>query len=72
MDVVFAPAAAQDIEEIGDYIYAENPTAALHAFPSGLASDRLRFNAISFSTPQTVVPYVSSGFYMAPGTSRPS
>jgi toxin ParE1/3/4 len=25
---VFAPAAAQDIEEIGDYIYAENPSAA--------------------------------------------
>jgi toxin ParE1/3/4 len=37
MDVVFAPAAAQDIEEIGDYIYAENPTAALR-FISALRS----------------------------------
>ncbi|TIP12993.1 type II toxin-antitoxin system RelE/ParE family toxin [Mesorhizobium sp.] len=28
MAVTFAPAAAQDIEEIGDYIHAENPAAA--------------------------------------------
>ena len=28
MPVTFAPAAAQDIEEIGDYIHAENPAAA--------------------------------------------
>jgi len=28
MPVTFAPAAAQDVEEIGDYIHAENPTAA--------------------------------------------
>lgn len=38
MEVVFAPAAAQDIEEIGDYIYAENPAAAIR-FIAGL-SDR--------------------------------
>jgi toxin ParE1/3/4 len=29
MAVIFAPAAAQDIEEIGDYIHAENPAAAM-------------------------------------------
>jgi toxin ParE1/3/4 len=29
MAVIFAPVAIQDIEEIGDYIYAENPPAAL-------------------------------------------
>ncbi|MER9295417.1 type II toxin-antitoxin system RelE/ParE family toxin [Mesorhizobium sp. M0621] len=28
MAVIFAPAAAQDVEEIGDYILAENPAAA--------------------------------------------
>ncbi|TIW88396.1 MAG: type II toxin-antitoxin system RelE/ParE family toxin [Mesorhizobium sp.] len=28
MALIFAPAAAQDIEEIGDYIHAENPAAA--------------------------------------------
>lgn len=28
MAVTFAPAAVQDIEEIGDYIHAENPPAA--------------------------------------------
>ena len=28
MQVSFAPAAVQDVEEIGDYIYAENPAAA--------------------------------------------
>ncbi|MBA1140910.1 type II toxin-antitoxin system RelE/ParE family toxin [Mesorhizobium neociceri] len=28
MAVIFAPAAAQDVEEIGDYIHAENPAAA--------------------------------------------
>jgi toxin ParE1/3/4 len=28
MPVAFAPAAARDIEEIGDYIHAENPPAA--------------------------------------------
>ena len=28
MAVMFAPAAAQDVEEIGDYIHAENPAAA--------------------------------------------
>jgi len=32
MDIVFAPAAAQDIEEIGDYIYAGNPAAAIRFF----------------------------------------
>ena len=37
MDIVFAPAAAQDIEEIGDYIYAENPAAAIR-FIVGLRS----------------------------------
>ncbi|MER9753187.1 type II toxin-antitoxin system RelE/ParE family toxin [Mesorhizobium sp. M0166] len=29
MAVIFAPAAAQDIEQIGDYIHAENPAAAM-------------------------------------------
>nr|WP_280174560.1 type II toxin-antitoxin system RelE/ParE family toxin [Mesorhizobium prunaredense] len=29
MAVLFAPAAAQDIEDIGDYIHAENPAAAM-------------------------------------------
>ncbi|MGR6430588.1 type II toxin-antitoxin system RelE/ParE family toxin [Rhizobium sp. PAMB 3182] len=29
MLVSFAPAAVQDVEEVGDYIYAENPTAAI-------------------------------------------
>ncbi|MER8463028.1 type II toxin-antitoxin system RelE/ParE family toxin [Mesorhizobium sp. M1396] len=28
MAVIFAPAAAQDVEEIGDYILAGNPAAA--------------------------------------------
>lgn len=28
MVVRFSPAAVQDLEEIGDYIYAENPPAA--------------------------------------------
>lgn len=28
MPVTFAPAAVQDVEEIGDYIHAENPAAA--------------------------------------------
>ncbi|UVK47182.1 type II toxin-antitoxin system RelE/ParE family toxin [Mesorhizobium sp. AR07] len=28
MAVIFAPAASQDIEEISDYIHAENPAAA--------------------------------------------
>ncbi|ESY67650.1 hypothetical protein X743_26615 [Mesorhizobium sp. LNHC252B00] len=28
MAVIFAPAAAHDVEEIGDYILAENPAAA--------------------------------------------
>ncbi|PDS65314.1 plasmid stabilization protein [Rhizobium anhuiense] len=28
MAVSFSPAAAQDLEDIGDYIHAENPTAA--------------------------------------------
>lgn len=28
MAIAFAPAAEQDLEEIGDYIYTENPTAA--------------------------------------------
>jgi toxin ParE1/3/4 len=28
MAVTFSPAAARDVEEIGDYIYAENPAAA--------------------------------------------
>ncbi|ULJ75035.1 type II toxin-antitoxin system RelE/ParE family toxin [Rhizobium gallicum] len=37
MDIVFAPAAAQDIEEIGDYIYAENPPTAIR-FIMGLRS----------------------------------
>jgi toxin ParE1/3/4 len=27
--IIFAPAAVQDIEEISDYIHAENPPAAL-------------------------------------------
>lgn len=29
MRVAFAPAATRDIEEIGDYIHADNPAAAL-------------------------------------------
>lgn len=29
MPVVFAPAASQDLEEIGDYIHTENPAAAI-------------------------------------------
>lgn len=29
MRVTFSPAAARDIEEIGDYIHAENPIAAV-------------------------------------------
>ncbi|RWK56000.1 type II toxin-antitoxin system RelE/ParE family toxin [Mesorhizobium sp.] len=29
MAVIFSPAAAQDIEEIGDFIHAENPAAAM-------------------------------------------
>lgn len=29
MSVVFAPAASRDLEEIGDYIHAENPAAAM-------------------------------------------
>ncbi|AZO24970.1 MULTISPECIES: type II toxin-antitoxin system RelE/ParE family toxin [unclassified Mesorhizobium] len=28
MAVTFSPAAARDVEEIGDYIHAENPAAA--------------------------------------------
>ncbi|WP_027060107.1 type II toxin-antitoxin system RelE/ParE family toxin [Mesorhizobium loti] len=35
MAVIFAPAAAQDVQEIGDYIHAENPAAA-HRFIAAL------------------------------------
>ncbi|MBZ9725228.1 type II toxin-antitoxin system RelE/ParE family toxin [Mesorhizobium sp. ESP6-5] len=35
MALSFAPAAVQDIEEIGDYIHAENPPAA-HRFIAAL------------------------------------
>ncbi|MDX8524538.1 type II toxin-antitoxin system RelE/ParE family toxin [Mesorhizobium sp. MSK_1335] len=28
MAVTFSPAAARDVEEIGDYIHSENPAAA--------------------------------------------
>ncbi|WP_027142057.1 type II toxin-antitoxin system RelE/ParE family toxin [Mesorhizobium sp. WSM3626] len=35
MTLSFAPAAVQDIEEIGDYIHAENPAAA-HRFITAL------------------------------------
>lgn len=30
MAVTLSPAAERDIEEIGDYIHADNPSAALH------------------------------------------
>ncbi len=29
MGVTFSPASVQDLEEIGDYIYADNPAAAV-------------------------------------------
>lgn len=37
MPVRFSPAAVQDLEEIGDYIHAENPLAA-HRLIAGLRS----------------------------------
>ena len=56
MDVVFAPAAAQDIEEIGDYIYAENPQAAIR-FISALKARCIRIADV----PNVGAPRLSLG-----------
>ncbi|MCS0461877.1 MULTISPECIES: type II toxin-antitoxin system RelE/ParE family toxin [Rhizobium] len=71
MDIVFAPAAAQDIEEIGDYIYAENPPAAIR-FIMGLRSRCSRIaGAPSGRRSSLVVTMTASQATMDPTSSRP-
>ncbi|SMF05969.1 toxin ParE1/3/4 [Xaviernesmea oryzae] len=51
MVVRFAPAAAQDLEEIGDYIHSENPRAAYRF----VAELRARCNRLA-DTPRSGAP----------------